>query len=291
MGSSSRNGTAPPVRVGERETKNILGRTRLPGGGLCANPYVGCEHACRYCYASFMTRYAGHSEPWGAFVDAKNWKDIGRPEKYKDKAVALGSVTDPYQPAEKRFGRTRRLLEQLQGSGCRLSVLTKSDLIVRDLDLIREFEGATVAFSVNTLDEDFRRDMDRAAAIERRVAAMQTFHDAGVHTACFVAPVFPCITEPEELLGALRGRAHEVWFDRLNLRGPNRPVILDYIAERWPGFLPLYEAIYLRGDNTYWRELNAQLRLLAVDFPGTVTSFICEHDSEGTAAGETGEKP
>lgn len=276
------------MKTKQKDVKDILVRSRLPGGGYSANPYVGCTHGCRYCYAAFMTRYAGHSEPWGEFVDVKNWDDISRPERYAGKPVFLSSVTDPYQPAEARYGRTRQLLGQLRGSGCRLSVVTKSDLIVRDVDLIASFPDAVVAWSLNTLDDDFRRDMDRAASVSRRLDAMKMFHQAGVRTACFIAPVFPCITDIPALLEALAGRCDEVWVDKLNLRGPNRRVVLDYIACRWPGLLPLYRYIYDEGGKDYWIGLDAQIRDQAAGFPGAVKSFIGGH---GAGAAEPDAAP
>ncbi len=92
----------------------------------------------------------------------------------------IGSVTDPYLPQEETFGRTRTLLEQLRGSGVRISIATKSDLVLRDLDLIQSSPDARVSWSVNTLDEDFKNDMDNAVSIRRRLAAMKAFHDAGI---------------------------------------------------------------------------------------------------------------
>lgn len=281
----------PNVTVRQKDVKNIIGSSKLGSGGFCANPYTGCEHACKYCYAAFMDRYSGHTESWGQYVDVKQWDGIGRPERLRGKSVFLSSVTDPYQPAEAQYGRTRELLEQISGSGCRLSILTKSDLVLRDLDLIRTFPEVQVAWSVNTLDEEFRADMDEAASIERRLTAMQTFHEAGVRTACFVAPIFPCITDVPALLEAVRGRCGEVWLDKLNLRGPNRQVILAYIREKWPGFLPLYEAIYLEGDRSYWENLSGELAdyLVPGAYPVPIVNFMAgrrDRSREETAGGQ-----
>ena len=159
--------------VREITAKNIVTKSDLPVCDYSLNPYVGCEHACRYCYACFMKRFTGHTEEWGEFLDVKYWEPISRPEKYAGKEIFIGSVTDPYQPAEKAFRRTRAALEQLAGSGAKLSIATKSDLVLRDLELIKSFQDARVSWSVNTLDEAFRADMDNAAPIERRLAAMK----------------------------------------------------------------------------------------------------------------------
>ncbi|MBD5559514.1 MAG: radical SAM protein [Clostridia bacterium] len=279
--SGTEAGRKAPIRIQEKQCRSILTASRLPGGGYSANPYTGCEHACRYCYASYMSKFSGHTERWGTYVDVKQWESAGRLERLRDKPVFLSSVTDPYQPAETVYGRTRALLEELAPSGCRLSVVTKSDLAVRDLDLISQFPDAVVAWSVNTLDEEFRQDMDAAASIGSRLEAMRAFHEAGVRTACFAAPIFPGITDLEALFEALRGRADEVWLDRLNLRGPSRQVILRYIREKWPGLLPLYEAIYLEGDPVYWAQLDRVVSRLEGRLPFKLRSFIGHRGAGG----------
>ena len=109
-------------------TRSVISKTDLPVCDYAANPYVGCTHACGYCYASFMKRFTGHPEPWGTFLDVKHWPEIRDPSKYAGTEIFIGSVTDPYNPQEAEFGRTRELLEQLRGSGAKLSIATKSDL-------------------------------------------------------------------------------------------------------------------------------------------------------------------
>ena len=112
------------------------------------NPYVGCGHGCKYCYASFMKRFTNHPEPWGEFIDVKFWPEIKHPERYAGKELFLCYVTDPYQPLEETACRTRAIFERMQGSGCSLSIATKSDLVLRDLDLIKTFPNARVSWSI-----------------------------------------------------------------------------------------------------------------------------------------------
>lgn len=244
----------------EIETKSVLTRSNLPVSDYSVNPYVGCAHACKYCYASFMKRFTGHAEPWGEFVDVKRWPVIRHPERYAGKELFFGSVTDPYQPLEETHRRTRALLEQLQGSGCRISIATKSDLVLRDLELIKTFPGARVSWSINTLDEGFRQQMDSAVSIERRLAAMKAFHDAGVRTTCFISPIFPGITNVPAIIRRARAQCNLVWLENLNLRGGYKAAILNYIQEKHPGLLPLYQAIYQKNDRTYWAMLDEELR-------------------------------
>lgn len=245
--------------VRETTVRGILSKSNLPVADFSANPYVGCEHACKYCYASFMKRFTDHPEPWGEFLDVKRWPVIRNPEKYRGKEIFLSSVTDPYQRAEEKYGRTRALLEQLTGSGCRLSIATKSDLILRDLELIKSFPDARVAWSINTLDDDFQRQMDKAVSIGRRLEAMRIFHEAGVHTTCFISPIFPGITDPVEIIGAAAKRCDLVWLENLNLRGAYRHEILKFISRNHPGLSGLYRRIYLEKDRSWWHGLDRQI--------------------------------
>lgn len=112
------------IKIQEITTKDILSKTNLPIGDYAVNPYVGCVHACKYCYASFMKRFTNHPEPWGEFIDVKNWTPIRDRGQLAGKEAFFCSVTDPYQPHEARFKRTRAVLEQLQGTGIRISIST-----------------------------------------------------------------------------------------------------------------------------------------------------------------------
>ena len=123
--------------IRETYTQNVINKSNLPVCDYALNPYVGCAHGCKYCYACFMKRFTGHDEPWGEFLDVKTWN----------------------QPQEELYCRTRAAREQLRGSGAKLSIATKSDHVLRDLELIKSFPDARVSWSVNSLNEEFRADM------------------------------------------------------------------------------------------------------------------------------------
>ena len=251
------------ILIRDVDTKNIMTKSSLPVGGHSVNPYVGCTHGCKYCYASFMKRFTGHTEPWGTFLDVKHWPEIRDPRKYRGQRVVIGSVTDGYLPQEARFGNTRRLLEQLKDSGAEILICTKSDLVVRDIDLLREMGKVTVSWSINTLDEGFRADMDRAVSIERRLSAMKQVYDAGIRTVCFISPVFPGITDFEAIFHRVKDQCDLVWLENLNLRGGFKGEILDYIGEKYPHLTDLYHAIYSKGDRSYFRALEQRAEQLA----------------------------
>lgn len=253
------------ILIRDVQTKNIMTKSSLPVGGYSVNPYVGCTHGCKYCYASFMKRFTGHTEPWGTFLDVKYWPEIKNPRKYRGQRVVIGSVTDGYLPQEEQFRNTRKLLEQLRGSGAEILICTKSDLVVRDLDLLKQLGKVTVSWSINTLDEAFHLDMDRAVSIERRLAAMKTVYEAGIRTVCFIAPVFPGITDFMAIFHRVKDQCDLVWLENLNLRGGFKQDILDYIQEKHPDLVPLYRSIYQKGDRSYFQQLEKQASQLAAE--------------------------
>ena len=226
---------ADAIKVREIQVKSILSTSNLPVADYSVNPYVGCPHACKYCYASFMKRFTGHPEPWGTFLDVKYWPEIRNPGKYAGKQLFIGSVTDPYGPQEEIYKRTRALLEQLQDSGAEIS----------------------------TLDERFQADMDMAVSISRRLAAMKAFHEAGIRTTCFISPIFPGITDIPAIVEQAEDKCNLIWLENLNLRGSYKSVILEYINKRYPHLMPLYREIYQKGSRGYWEGLDAAIRQLA----------------------------
>ena len=256
------------ILIKKVETKNIMTKSSLPVGGYSVNPYVGCTHACKYCYASFMKRFTGHKEEWGTFLDVKCWPEIKNPKKFAGQRIVIGSVTDGYNPQEEQFGNTRKLLEQLRGSGADILICTKSDLVVRDIDLLKELGQVTVSWSINTLDEDFKEDMDNAVSIERRLAAMKQVYDAGIRTVCFVAPVFPGITDFEAIFERVKDQCDLFWLENLNLRGGFKKTIMDYIAEKRPDLVSLYDEIYNKHNRSYFKALEKKPRR----WPGNMTA-------------------
>ena len=162
----------------EIEAKAVLTKTGIGGYDFCINPYVGCEHGCSYCYASFMKRFTGHPEPWGAFVDVKvNGPEVLRRQlkRIKGGSVLVGTVTDPYQPAEREYGITRGCLEALKDTALEVYLLTRSPLCLRDMDLFRDFPSLEVGLTVSTDKEEMRRLFEPfAPPIRSRVDALKS---------------------------------------------------------------------------------------------------------------------
>ena len=266
--------------IKEINVKSIMTKTNLPVSDYAVNPYVGCSHACKYCYASFMKRFTNHSEPWGEFLDVKYWPEIKHAEKYAGKEAFFGSVTDCYQPCESKYRRTRALLEQLKGSRIKISIATKSDLVLRDIDLIKTFPGARVSFSINTLDEAFRQEMDKGVSIERRLAAMKELYKNKIQTTCFISPIFPGITDVKAIIERAKEQCNLVWLENLNLRGDYRARILAWIHEHYPELDKLYHEIYDKKDRSYWNNLDKQIREYTAQEKMTYLRDTDQHRSE-----------
>jgi len=139
--------------INEVKVNNYLTKSNLPASDYVINPYIGCPHGCKYCYASFMKRFTGHKENWGDFIDIKRCIKSIDLKKISKKNVFLSSVTDCYNEYEEKYCITQSILEQLVNSDCNLSISTKSKLILKDLDILKKIKNLTVSISINTLDE------------------------------------------------------------------------------------------------------------------------------------------
>lgn len=251
--------------VKEINVKEIMSKSNLPVSDYSVNPYIGCMHACKYCYASFMKKFTNHKEPWGEFVDVKYWEPIKNKEKYNGKEAFFSGATDPYQPLEAKYKRTRQILEELEGTDIKISISTKSDLILRDMDLLKTFNNVRISWSINTLDEIFQKEMDKGVSIKRRLECMKSFYDEGFDTTLFISPIFPGITDVKGLIEAAKDRCTLVWLENLNLRGDYKPKILEWIHKNHPEFDELYHQIYIKGDRTYWKNLDEEIKKYCLD--------------------------
>lgn len=236
-------------------TKEYLTKSNLPASDYVINPYIGCPHGCKYCYASFMKRFTGHTEEWGTFIDIKRSQKKMNLKKISKKKIFLSSVTDCYNPLEEKYRLTRKILEQLAISDCYLSISTKSKLILRDIDLLKKIKNLTVSMSINTLDEDFRRDMDNACTIEERLNTLKELHNNGIYTVLFMSPIFPFITEWKEIIESSKDYIDEYWFENLNLRGQYKTYIMNYVKEKYPQYYDNYVDIYIKNNKKHWNKL------------------------------------
>jgi DNA repair photolyase len=207
--------------VQEVFAKSVLSKSRIQD--YTVNAYVGCSHSCRYCYAAFMKRFTGHREKWGEFVDAK----VNAPEVLEKQIrrktpgrVWVSGVCDPYQAAEETYRLTRSCLEILKKHRWPVTIQTKSALVLRDLDVLRQFADLEVGFSIATADEKIRVLFEPGAPpVEERIRALDLLHAAGIKTFAMIAPILPGV---EGLIDRLSGKVDNILVDRLNYAHANR---------------------------------------------------------------------
>ncbi len=212
------------------------------------NPYRGCEHGCSYCYARPTHAFLGHSP--GLDFETQLYAKSNAAElltkelssrRYVPKTIALGTVTDPYQPIERTQLITRRLLEVLEAARHPVGIVTKSALVLRDIDILARMakhDLVKVALSVTTLDRRLARSMEpRASTPARRLEAIRRLSEAGVPAQVMVAPIVPGLNdhEIEAILSAARGSgAREAGYVMLRLPLELKDIFREWLATDHP---------------------------------------------------------
>ena len=267
------------LKVKEIIARGYINPSKLPGYDYVINPYVGCPHRCMYCYAEFMKRFSNHEEPWGTFTDVKIRSHATRPVPLQGTSVFLSSVTDCYNPLEEKYCITRKLLEQLRYSGAKITVLTKSALVLRDIDILKTMPDITVGFSMNTDCDSFRREIEpEASSVLERLHALKTLKENGIKTWVHISPMFPVLTDWKGLIEMIMPYADSLSFENLKLRAANLPRVLLYITQRHPQLKPLYQQIYQQNDMTYWRTLRKEILAFCNEYNLNATVYFKEKE-------------
>lgn len=247
------------MEIRKINVKQLIVKTHVPGADYVINPYIGCPCACQYCYATFMCRFYKTNQSWGQFLGVKQCDKLINKHQLIGKSLTLSTVTDAYNIYEKQYCVTRKILEQLIGVKCSLTILTKNDLVLRDMDLLKQMHDVNVAFSINTLDEGFKNDMDKASSIKKRLEALKILHRNNIKTTIFISPIFPEITDWKEIILKTKSFVDKYWFENLNLRSQYKTRILAYIGNRYPKLFPLYNQIYNKNDKSYWAKTSKEI--------------------------------
>lgn len=242
----------PPFRteVTEERARRIITRNESPDIGFdrSINPYRGCEHGCIYCFARPTHAYQGLSP--GLDFESKLFvkpdaaellvKELADP-KYTPRMIAMGTNTDPYQPVEKQWRVTRGILEVLRDCGHPVGIVTKSALVLRDIDILKDMAKknlAKVCLSITTLDPKLARAMEpRAAAPARRLATVRALAEAGIPTAVMVAPIVPAINdaEIERILDAAKAAgAESAGYVMLRMPYEIKDLFREWLREHFP---------------------------------------------------------
>jgi|ERR671927_901202 DNA repair photolyase len=252
------------LEVRESEAKSVLYPINVPKLPFRwgANPYRGCEHDCWYCYARYTHEYL--RLPMGQFqhvIFAKtNVAEVLRKElsrrSWKRELVNVGTVTDPYQPVERKYRLTRKMLHVFRECKTPVVLTTKSHHVLDDLGLLADFSRElflNVVFTVTTMDEALKRKLEPSTcSLRQRFRAIEKLAAAGITVGVVMSPVFPVLTDTREQMAevarAAAGAGVSYFLaDTLSLRSSAREYFLPYLRETFPELAPRYEEIY-RGD-------------------------------------------
>ncbi len=260
-------GNSCEIVVRETTCKTILNRSSISDYTL--NCYTGCAHGCVYCYARFMQRFHPHPEPWGKFVDVKlNAVETLRRQLRRAVPgdVFVSSACDGWQEIEAQRRLTRRCCQLLLEHGFQVNVLTKSALVLRDLDL---FSGgsARIGVTVTTLDERLARLWEPgSSAVEERFGVIDEARRAGLKTAIMFGPLLPYLSDSQASLDGLFQRAGDlkidvIWVDALNPRPRVWPSVAGLLSKRFPELRECYRRILFdrRAREEYLAEVRARV--------------------------------
>jgi len=248
----------------ERPCKSALNAVRGMPFRWSLNPYRGCSHGCHYCYARATHPYLGMNagDDFSTRIIVKTnvvevlRRELRRPTWSRER-VALGTATDAYQPCDGRWQLARGILRALRDFETPVTIVTKSTLVVRDLDILQDLArlpGTRVNFSLTTLNRTLWKALEPGTPPpEQRMKAMARLADAGIPCGIYLAPILPGLTDDVATLAALATAAREhgatsFWGSALRLAPGVKEHFLDVLAEEWPEQLVPYQREYQRAD-------------------------------------------
>ena len=265
------------INIKKTNAKRILVKSNLPEADYVINPYTGCLHGCKYCYASFMKRFTKHKELWGEFIDIKiNAPEILEKEikKTKKGIVLLSSVTDPYNPIDNKYKLTRKILKILLKHQFPISILTKSDLILRDIDILKQFKDCSVGFSLLSLDnKDINNFEKRTIPIKRRLKALKILKKNSITTYAMISPIFPYITDINKLIKELKKIPVDFIFcENYNIKSGTKNTIFSIISNKYPNLVNKYNTIF--KNKKYWEKEEEKIHELAKKYNIPIKVFF-----------------
>ena len=246
------------MRLSTKRSKTIITPSKLPGSDYVVNPYSGCAFGCVYCYAEFTRKFTNHmDDEWGKYVDIK----INTPELFekelekiskkiikqnefktgKKPVIFFGSVTDPYQGVEAKYGLTKECLEIVAKSeiknGIEISLLTKSPLVTRDIEIFKKISNLEIGMTISSIDDNISKLFECfAPPSSLRIQALKKLNDAGLNTYAFVGPLLPHFVANEDSLKKLfkaigESGTKRVWVEHINLSGSKMDRLLGLVGD------------------------------------------------------------
>jgi len=256
----------------EITAQKILSVTGIKEARYVINPYRGCQFGCCFCYAQWNKFVQKQSGKWGDFVHIKtNAPKILAKELQQDVhgTVMLGSTTEIYQPVESKYKLTRQILNTLKEKNLNIIILTRSDLITRDIDILKKLKKVLICFTLNTLDNEVIKAFEKGSpSADKRVTAIKNLAETGIPVYLHVGPFLPFLTDPEKLLNQFDGFVERVDFENLNLKMISRSHLNEILTNRFPHLIKDYENIYRSEESfdKYWHNVRSYLETLQHKF-------------------------
>ena len=252
------------MKVKPCDDRPILNPCTLENLDHQIDPYIGCGHYCHYCYVLDQAETDWQQE----ILVHKDLRDRLKKElsKISPQTIYMGWHTDPYQPCEAEHRQTRQVLELLMEKGFSASILTKSDLVLRDMDVLQSMNSASVSVSV-AFNRDAERQLFEAHTVETeaRIAALREFKAKGIRTSALICPVIPYITDVKPLIDQLAPHTDRIWIyglSILNKSGPSWQNIEKILDSHYPEKKEQIDAVVFSKEHAYWAELRKELRML-----------------------------
>ncbi|MCK4528912.1 radical SAM protein [candidate division WOR-3 bacterium] len=249
------------MKVGKCFHRKILNPCSLEAHNYQVDPYIGCEHFCRYCYALNKAETDWEKE---ILIHENFIKRLTEAISSLDpQDIYMGMNSDPYQPSERTFKQTRKALDVFAKRGFSVSLLTKSGLVTRDIDLFAKMPKSSVGVSLAFQKEQTRHLFEKnAPSNKERIEALKRLKGAGIKTYTLICPVMPFVTNVESLIELVAPYSDKIWIYKLEMESTeaqNWQNVESILNQNFPELTEKYRKIAFSGDYPYWRRLRQRL--------------------------------
>jgi len=271
------------IQLKEIQCKSALSSCAFSVGSFCINPYVGCGHNCQYCYARYIKKFTGHNEKWGSFIDVRiNIVEVLSKQlqlkKDNQKPLFIGTVTDPYQPIEKKYMLMRRILKVLETYENQITIMTKSDLILRDIDLLKTIKNIKTNITINTFNEKWQKLIEPLATpIKNRLEAIKKLRSANIKVCVMIGPYWPFFTDIEAMFRKFKELGvNELTTESFNSIGGNWDGVEKILKKYYPMVLPKMKEIIFNQKkfDEFYNRVGDKLRALSKKYNLPITIYF-----------------
>ena len=250
------------MKVSKCSHRKILNPCSLEAHNYQVDPYIGCEHFCRYCYSlnkaetDWEKEILIHEDIVGQLYQEMN--------SLEPQSIYIGMNSDPYQPSERTFKQTRKVLELLAERGFSVCILTKSGLVTRDFDLLRKMPDSSVGVSIAFQDERTRQLFENNAPSNKvRIEALGKLKRSGIKTYALICPVMPFITDVESIIEQVAPYSDTIWVYKLNMeseKDKNWLNVKSILDQHFPELTEQYQKIAFSRDHPLWKGIRQKLK-------------------------------